>query len=782
MNSVHAPAYRAFLSYSSRDRQIGEKFHSAIEAYRIPKSLTGRVTENGPVPRRLTPIFRDRSDASSSGNLQTTLLRALEASSTLIVLCSPTSAASPWVNKEIQYFKSLGRQHRVFAVVLHGRPVEFHATLCVDGAFPPALLVDASGSKCEPLAADIRQPDDDVPGDGFEYAILKTIAGITGVSLTELSQRQQEADRLEKRRARRLAALMTGLAVIATSSAVLAWNRNLDAQQRLNDAVAAATERVIDASEFRAAYGVPQATILEMLERTQDSLKVIRDSSGASNVTRLQEARLYLRLSEAYLLLTDGSTADLLTHENEQLLRLQRAEDLLAEATASPIARYCNTEKLGCSLLRELFLEPSIAQIITEKVRAAELKGAMAMRSGDGERANLHFAEAVELAEAARSKGFVDGHFLSASYQKQADAAYEHDGLLESERLFRKALSVLAPDADARGTRRNTEDDRILFESSVLRMRLADVLAQLGQVNEGLAELEVAMAEAERARLLRPENREYELRHAIILAERADRLWETSGENEEIQLAAYQDILSAEQRLRSLHQSSPDRVDFLMEWIRTLVRRSDFETDFALYHEATTTLEEADRALGYQQFGEIPERTLLKVQILTRRGVLGLLSLENPDAEGADCEEIEAQLGEALELTKLLLADLPKLEPALNELQNVYRVRALGLPSCGRSPGEFIAEVSHAIAIKIELTERAADNPVQLVDLYLLYAARAQLHAQVRQFDLARRDFRDAIRVAEQTLNLLQTDQHPLWMRVSDHLKQLEHSLSKLPS
>ena len=80
--------YRAFISYASADRVVGARFHRAIEHFRIPKPLRGREHGRGPVPARLTPIFRDRTDADAGVRLADTLRAALEGSDALVVLCS----------------------------------------------------------------------------------------------------------------------------------------------------------------------------------------------------------------------------------------------------------------------------------------------------------------------------------------------------------------------------------------------------------------------------------------------------------------------------------------------------------------------------------------------------------------------------------------------------------------------------------------------------------------------------------------------------------------------
>jgi hypothetical protein len=51
--------YFAFLSYSHKDSELAEWLHSQLEAYKVPRRLAGQLTENGVVPKRLRPIFRD---------------------------------------------------------------------------------------------------------------------------------------------------------------------------------------------------------------------------------------------------------------------------------------------------------------------------------------------------------------------------------------------------------------------------------------------------------------------------------------------------------------------------------------------------------------------------------------------------------------------------------------------------------------------------------------------------------------------------------------------------
>src|SRR6478735_5629120 len=88
--------YYAFLSYSHKDKELADWLHGELEKFRVPSSLAGKLTANGVVPRRLTPIFRDQQDLSAGADLGEEIKAALAASQFLIVLCSPTAAKSRW--------------------------------------------------------------------------------------------------------------------------------------------------------------------------------------------------------------------------------------------------------------------------------------------------------------------------------------------------------------------------------------------------------------------------------------------------------------------------------------------------------------------------------------------------------------------------------------------------------------------------------------------------------------------------------------------------------------
>ena len=224
------PDYRywAFISYSHRDKAWGDWLHKALETYRVPARQQGRAGRNGPLPRRLYPVFRDREELPSSADLSNNINDSLAASRHLVVICSPRAAVSRWVNEEIIAYKRLGRADRILALVVDGEP---NATDHPDSGelecFPPALRhkVDADGhllpERVEPIAADARSGK-----DGRNLARLKLLAGLLGVPFDELRQREKQ-----RQRRQRLQWVAAALLLLACIGGAWRWEMQRRADQ-----------------------------------------------------------------------------------------------------------------------------------------------------------------------------------------------------------------------------------------------------------------------------------------------------------------------------------------------------------------------------------------------------------------------------------------------------------------------------------------------------------------------------------------------------------------------
>ncbi len=223
--------YRAFISYSHADEKWAAWLHKALETYKVPKHLVGKATDYGPVPERIAPIFRDREELASSTELGDVLTEALKQSACLIVICSPNAAKSRWTNEEILTYKRLGRQDRIFCLIIDGEPnaSQFEETAEFE-CFPEGLMYqmgpdgNLTDTRSEPIAADAREGK-----DNKQNAKLKLIAGMIGVGFDDLKQRELH------RRHQRMVAVTVAAAIgmaITTGLAATAWFARIEAVQQ----------------------------------------------------------------------------------------------------------------------------------------------------------------------------------------------------------------------------------------------------------------------------------------------------------------------------------------------------------------------------------------------------------------------------------------------------------------------------------------------------------------------------------------------------------------------
>ena len=190
--------YDAFISYSHRDLKWARWLQHRLETFRIPKDLC-----EGNVPHSHLKVFRDQTDLSGV-ELQNALQKELMASRFLIVICSPFSAASPWVNDEIRSFQTRGRADFIIPFIVDGEPESDKPEL---ECFPPALR-SVEGE--HPLGANAVEI-------GKNKAFLKLMAVILDVRFNRL------VDREKQRRRRTILISSTVAAVILASVTALLW-------------------------------------------------------------------------------------------------------------------------------------------------------------------------------------------------------------------------------------------------------------------------------------------------------------------------------------------------------------------------------------------------------------------------------------------------------------------------------------------------------------------------------------------------------------------------------
>lgn len=206
--------YKAFISYSWADAKWGKWLQQAVETYRTPKALIEKHAGMREIPARLTPLFKDREEQAAGASIGASIEAALADSEFLIVICSPNSAKSQWVNHEIAWFKTNRNPDKILALIVDGEPGD-ESRECFPKALTHKIASDLSITDEPdeaPLAADAREG-----GDGKRLAKLKLVAAMLGVGLDQLLRRD---DRRRVIRARIVAAASLALALVMSG---LTW-------------------------------------------------------------------------------------------------------------------------------------------------------------------------------------------------------------------------------------------------------------------------------------------------------------------------------------------------------------------------------------------------------------------------------------------------------------------------------------------------------------------------------------------------------------------------------
>ena len=222
--------YIAFISYRHMplDIAVAKRLHQLIERYHIPARL---AAERG--SRRLGRVFRDQDELPLSSDLSASIYEALDHTQFLIVVCTPETPKSIWVQREISYFLEHHDRDNVLVVLADGRPEE---------SFPDQLvhIYDADGNlvgNTEPLAANIVGGNTREVLRKLNDEKLRLFAALIGCSYDALFQREK------RYRARRLAAALSVVAVAASAfiGMLLVKNGQITAQ---NQALVEQKERI----------------------------------------------------------------------------------------------------------------------------------------------------------------------------------------------------------------------------------------------------------------------------------------------------------------------------------------------------------------------------------------------------------------------------------------------------------------------------------------------------------------------------------------------------------
>lgn len=289
--------YAAFISYRHlpRDTQVATEVQQAIETFRLPRGVQANTpgeprdvsapryqsptrthapdghdapsSPPNPQPstraskrsRMLGKCFRDEDELTAAHSLPDRIRAALAQSRTLVVVCSPETPRSTWIDLEIATFAQLHGRERIFTVLADGGSQQ-----SIPEALKTRTVVDIDGEPrivaAQPLAADFRTQ----AASHANAETLRIIASVAGCGFDDLRQREQ----VRKRRRFLKQFAIVGAAVIAIGGfALFGTQANRDAQISESHKLALESQRQLQQGDR---YGAIE-TALEALPSSSTS-------------------------------------------------------------------------------------------------------------------------------------------------------------------------------------------------------------------------------------------------------------------------------------------------------------------------------------------------------------------------------------------------------------------------------------------------------------------------------------------------------------------------------
>ena len=252
--------YFAFISYNSHDLKWGKRLQKKLEHYRMPATL---CSERGWKRTPIQPVFFAPTDIQPGG-LSQELQERLKASRHLVVICSPHSAKSEWVGREMAFFHQLGRTQDIHFFIVEGEP---HSGDPDTECFNP--MVETLGLP-ELLAANIHEDVHRISYLNRERAYVQLVSKLLDVEFDTIWKRHR------RQLIRKAIAWMLGILVVF-AALVGVWRHGLpmDVTLRVNE-VSEYNANLPEMQDAVVTLALPNKTETDTL-RTMDGKVVFRN-------------------------------------------------------------------------------------------------------------------------------------------------------------------------------------------------------------------------------------------------------------------------------------------------------------------------------------------------------------------------------------------------------------------------------------------------------------------------------------------------------------------------
>ena len=180
--------YDAFISYKHAplDSKIADHVQKNLEHFRIPDKIRQKTGK-----KKIERVFLDKDELPITADLSETISSALKSAEFLIVICSPETKKSIWVQREIEFFLEHHTRNNVLTVLVDGEPFEVIPEILLK---EERTITDEEGREhkvtidLEPLSCDYRMPISKAKKKEFP----RLASAIIGCSYDELMDRNRQ--------------------------------------------------------------------------------------------------------------------------------------------------------------------------------------------------------------------------------------------------------------------------------------------------------------------------------------------------------------------------------------------------------------------------------------------------------------------------------------------------------------------------------------------------------------------------------------------------------------
>lgn len=249
--------YNAFISYRHHpdDIKVAMDIHRGLERFKIPKAIKKRCGSS-------MRLFRDKEELPITSSLTSDIYRALENSDYLIVICSPHTKESIWVQREIETFLRTHTRDQVLTVLASGDPYDVLPEILLHEDVVNPITGEIQRHEYEPLSCDWRLKK----RRAVREELPRLAAALLGCGYDELRQRQRQY------RMRRMITLFS--AALMASLSLTAYFIHTSIQiQKANDDLHAANVQIQAANvEIRQANVQIQENLDQALQNQSEYL------------------------------------------------------------------------------------------------------------------------------------------------------------------------------------------------------------------------------------------------------------------------------------------------------------------------------------------------------------------------------------------------------------------------------------------------------------------------------------------------------------------------------